>query len=70
MLDGKGNILLPHLDQIQNEMSAATCYAPGKRLSCMQFEKFKANNYSERYTDDIKNIEEEDIEEINIPVLS
>jgi len=35
MLDGKGNILLPHLDQIQNEMSAATCYAPGKRLSCM-----------------------------------
>jgi len=68
MLYGKGNILLPHLDLIENEISATTCYASEKDYPIYISKKFMENNYLERYTDDINNIKEEDIVEINIQV--
>lgn len=68
MLYGKGNELLPHLDLIENEISATTCYASEKDYPIYISKQFMENNYSERYTDDINNIKEEDKIEINIQV--
>lgn len=68
MLYGKGNILLPHLDLIENEISATTCYASEKDYPIYISKQFIENNYIERYTEDMNNIKHEDIVEINIQV--
>lgn len=68
MLYGKGNELLPHLDLIQNEISATTCYATEKDYPIYISKQFIDNNYKERYTEDINNIKEEDKIKINIQV--
>ena len=68
ILYGKGNILLSHLDLLENEISATTCYASEKDYPIYISRQFMENNYLERYTDDINNIKEEDIVEINIQV--
>lgn len=68
MLYRKGNELLPHLDLIQNEISATTCYASEKDYPIYISKPFIENNYKERYTEDINKIKEEDKIEINIQV--
>lgn len=68
ILYGKGNELFPHLDLVENEISATTCYVSEKDYPIYISRQFIENNYSERYTEDINNIKEEDIVEINIKV--
>lgn len=68
MLYEKGNELLPHLDLIQNEISATTCYASEKDYPIYISKQFMENNYLDRYTEDINNVKEEDKIKINIQV--
>lgn len=66
MLYGKGNELLPHLDLIQNEISATTCYLTGRDYPIYISKKYIENNYSERNYENIDNIKNEDKIELNI----
>jgi hypothetical protein len=68
LLYNKNNILIPHLDNIENEISATTCYHTTKDYPIYISKQYMENNYNYRYTDDINNIKEEDKIEINIQV--
>ena len=64
----KNNECIPHLDLVQNELSATTCYSAEKNYPIYISKQFMDNNYKERYSEDPTNIKDDDIIEINIEV--